>query len=100
MYIGHKVTIRSTSYTHENNESKDVVGVVVDVNRDHYGNLNTLYVMSIEKDGMGYIYSSPLHDIIFHDGKKVIEDVKKDPYDKLISQAMGMMLTSGRVLEA
>ena len=55
--------------------------------------------MSVEKDGMGYIYSSPLQDIIFHDGKKVIEDIK-NPYDKLISQAMGMMLSSGRVLEA
>tara|TARA_B100001142_G_C14045834_1_gene543871 strand:+ start:425 stop:724 length:300 start_codon:yes stop_codon:yes gene_type:complete len=99
MYIGHKVTIKRAYHEEEALNGKDIVGVVVDANRDHYGNLNTLYVMSIEKDGMGYIYSSPLQDIIFHDGKKVIEDIK-NPYDKLISQAMGMMLSSGRVLEA
>ena len=98
MYIGHKVTIRS-KYSHTTEDhTEEIDGVVVDVNRDHYGNLNTLYVMSVEDNGMGYIHSAPLSDIIFHDGNKVLKDIK-NPYDQVINQTLGLMLSGGRPLE-
>jgi len=95
MYIGHKVTIQS-KYSHATQEeTEEIEGIVVDVNRDHYGNLNTLYVMSVSNNGMGYIHSAPLQDIVFHDGQKVLKDMKT-PYEQMINQTLGMMLSGGR----
>jgi|TARA_B110000196_G_C21041682_1_gene612778 hypothetical protein len=98
MYIGHKVTIRSKLNYSTQEETEEIEGVVVDVNRDHHGSLNSLYVMSVKNNGMGYIHSAPLSDIIFHDGKKVLNDIK-NPYDQMINQTLGMMLSGGRALE-
>lgn len=98
MYIGHKVTIRS-KYSHVTEEEvEEIEGVVVDVNRDHYGNLNTLYVMSIADNGMGHVRCAPLQEIIFHDGNGVLKDIK-NPYEQMINQTLGMMLSGGRPIE-
>jgi hypothetical protein len=98
MYIGHKVTIRS-KYSHATEEEvEEVEGIVVDVNRDHYGNLNALYVMSVSSNGMGHVHSAPLQEIIFHDGNGVLKEIKS-PYEQMINQTLGMMLSGGRPIE-
>jgi predicted AlkP superfamily phosphohydrolase/phosphomutase len=99
VYIGHKVTIKAKTNYSTNEEQPEMQGIVVDVSRDAYGNMNCLYVMVIDKvDGRGYVYMSPLHELVFQNGNKLLEDIK-NPYEKVINQTLGMMLQSARPLE-
>jgi hypothetical protein len=47
---------------------------------------------------MGYMHSSPLQDIIFHDGNEVLKDIK-NPYEQMINQTLGLMFSGGRPIE-
>ena len=97
MYVGHKVTMRGRQSLIEENSTPDMEGTVIDVNRDQYGNLNNLYVLVVE-NGNGYIYMSPLQDLVFHNGPKLLKDIN-NPYEQMVSQTLGMMLQNSRSLE-
>ena len=99
MYTGHKVILQAKVDYSTKEERPEMKGVVVDVSRDQYGNLNYVYVLVIdESDGRGYVYMSPLQELVFRDGAKLLKDIK-NPYDQVISQTLGMMLQNARPLE-
>ena len=98
MYVGHKVTMRGREDSFTGEKYPDREGMVLDVNRDQSGNINNLYVLVVEEDSRGYIYMSPLHELVFHDGPKLQKDVN-NPYEQMVSQTLGLMLQSSRPME-
>ncbi len=98
MYIGHKVTLRGKKDYTTGERSPDRMGTVLDISRDQYGTLQHLYVMILEDDGRGYIYMSPLQEIIFHNGKKLLSEID-NPYEQMVTQTLGMMLQGAKPME-
>lgn len=98
MYIGHKVTLRGQKDYTTGERTSDRDGTVLDVNRDQYGTLQSLYVMVIEEDDRGYVYMTPLQEVIFHNGKKLLGEID-NPYQQMMTQTLSMMLQGATPME-